>query len=108
MKCNPEFDYKTYAFSRKVELLPLHLRKDFQELLHEPDQLSRKVFFVLENTLQFQTMSKCHTEAYSYIRYALRIPSTNRLLHPKDVCKFCPAVFIWCRLGLAIRPRKRL
>jgi len=38
----------TYAFACKIELLCLHLRKDFQELLHKANQLSGKTILILE------------------------------------------------------------
>ena len=40
---------KSYAFSSKVEFLPFHLLKDFQELLHEPDELSSEIILILQH-----------------------------------------------------------
>lgn len=39
--------YLTHAFSRKVEILSLQFREDFQELLEKPNKLGRNIILIL-------------------------------------------------------------
>ena len=81
---------KTYTFTRQIQLLAIEFRKNFEELLHETNELSCKVVLIL------------------YVWGALRKSCANRLLHPQDGGEIGPALFIHRGFGLTIGPTERL
>jgi len=66
----------TYTFSGKVEIFPLHLREEFQELTKEASELGREVGLILD------------------IRCPLRETSSDRLFYPENAGEIRPAVWI--------------
>lgn len=101
-----EYD-NTYTFSSKIKVLPLELRENLEELLHEANKLFSKVVLILNQRVNFHSSMK-RKRAYADVRYTLRVARADRLLDPEDAREVRPAELVRGRLCLAVSPGEGL
>lgn len=94
-----------HTLAGHVKLLAPQLLEDFQELLHETNDLCRDLVLVLRKKLSVPCgLLVVSKGTYSDIRLALREPSADWLLDEQDARQVGPAEFILGRVCLAVGP----